>query len=615
MPTIITVDLETYYDRDYSLSKLTTESYVNDKRFEVIGLGIKVGAEPTKTFSGSRKDTANWLSQFNWEDAYVLCHNTLFDATILSWKFGIKPKMWLDTLSMARALHGTEVGGSLKALSEYYGVGEKGTEVMNALGKRRLSFTEPELEAYMLYCKNDVDLTYEIFKRMAPAFIKEEIKLIDLTIRMHTEPRLLLDQQVLKDHLYNVRAKKEELMARIATDKAELMSNPKFAEALTALGVAPPMKTSLRTGKETYAFAKSDEGMKELLEHPNPEVQALVAARIGVKSTLEETRTQRFIDMADRIGKLPVPLKYYGAMTGRWAATDGTNLQNIPRGSVLKEAITAPEGWKIVGADLSNIELRVGLYFAGQLDKLDLLANGTDLYKDFASAVFNVAYDDVDDDQRFIGKTSQLSLIYGTGAKKLRNAIKMMSGKDIGEEEAKRIVDIYRRDYSHVKSSWYEGEKVLYSIRDNVALTFGEVLPLIVAGQKGIHLPSKLFLQYPDLRQSETDMRTKEWTYAQRKERVRIHGPKTFQNTIQALARCVMGESMVRIAKKLPVVLTIHDAVYCLVPDQLVNKAAKFIIEELKRPPEWAADLPLDAEVGAGQSLAFKMTKLEKFLA
>lgn len=613
MPTIITVDFESFYDKDYSLTKLTTESYVNDKRFEVIGVGVKVGEGPTETCTASRKQTAEWLDRFNWEDSYVLCHNTLFDATILSYRFGIKPKMWLDTLSMARALHGTEVGGSLKALAEYYEVGEKGTEVMNALGKRRLQFTGPEMDAYMAYCANDVDLTYEIFKRMAPAFNKAEIKLIDMTIRMHTEPKLLLDQQVLKDHLYVVRTKKEELMAKIATDKSELMSNPRFAEALLALGVAPPMKTSLRTGKETYAFAKSDEEMKALLEHDNPDVQALVAARIGVKSTLEETRTQRFIDMADRFGKLPVPLKYYGAMTGRWAASDKTNLQNLPRGSTIKEAITAPEGWKIVGADLSNIELRVGLYFAGQLDKLNLLAQGTDLYKDFASAVFNVDYDDVDDDQRFIGKTSQLSLIYGTGPAKLRNAIKMMSGKDIGELEAKRIVDIYRRDYSRVKESWYEGDKMLHTMRDNTAAVFGEVLPLPVLGSAGIKLPSELFLKYPDLKQHENELGRKEWSYAQRKERVRIHGPKCFQNTIQALARCVMGESMVRIAKRLPVVLTIHDAVYCMVPDQLVEKAAKFIVKELKQAPEWASELPLDAEVGAGQSLAFKMSKLERF--
>lgn len=614
MPDILTVDFETFYDKDYSLSRMTTEQYVNDRRFEVIGVGVKLNDGETQTFSGTKKETADFLAQFDWENLWVLCHNTLFDATILAYKFDIKPKLWLDTLSMARAIHGTEVGGSLAKLSNFYGVGEKGTEVMNALGKRRAQFKPGELDAYMLYCANDVDLTYEIFKRMAPCFNKEEIKLIDMTLRMHTEPKLLLDPFVLKHHLHDVQEKKEALMARVTAEKEELMSNPKFAEALINLGVAPPMKVSLRTGKETFAFAKSDDGMKALLEHENPDVQALVAARLGVKSTLEETRTQRFIDLAERFGKLPVPLKYYGAMTGRWAATDGTNLQNIPRGSKMKEAMVAPEGWQIVGADLSNIELRVGLYFAGQMDKLQLLASGVDLYKDFASGVFGVSYDDVDDDQRFIGKTSQLSLIYGTGHKKLRNAIKMMSGKDIGETEAKRIVDFYRSDYTKVVESWHHGETALRAIQGNMAYKFGHSPKLEVVGRAGIELPSGMFLQYPDLKLGTNEAGKKEWTYSQRKERVRIHGPKCYQNTIQALARCVMGESMVRVAKRIPVALTIHDALYCVVPDQIVNKVAKFIIQELKREPVWAPGLPLDAEIGAGQSLAFKMKKLEAFL-
>jgi DNA polymerase len=614
MPDIITVDFETFYDKDYSLSKMSTEAYVNDPRYETIGVGVKVNDGETTTFTGPRNQTAAFLAQYDWENSWALAHNALFDATILAYRFNIHPKLLLDTLSMARAIHGTEVGGSLAKLSNFYGVGEKGTEVMNALGKRRLQFRREEIEAYMLYCANDVDLTYEIFKRMAPCFNKSEIKLIDMTLRMHTQPRMYLDPFVLKDHLHEVKEKKEELMARVTADKSELMSNPKFAEALLNLGVEPPMKVSARTGKETFAFAKSDEGMKALLDHEDPNVQALVAARLGVKSTLEETRTERFIDLSERFGKLPVPLKYYGAMTGRWAATDKTNLQNLPRGSKLKEAIIAPEGWKIVGADLSNIELRVGLYFAGQMDKLKLLADGVDLYKDFASDVFGVDYDDVDDDQRFIGKTSQLSLIYGTGHKKLRNQIKLMSGKDIGEKEAKRIVDFYRSDYTKVVESWSHGETALRAILNNMAYMFGVHPKLEVMGKAGIQLPSEMFLQYPDLQLGTNEAGKKEWTYAQRKERIKIHGPKCYQNAIQALARCVMGESMVRVHKRIPVALTIHDALYCVVPDQIVNKVAKFIIEELKREPEWAPGLPLDAEIGAGQSLAFKMKKLEAFL-
>lgn len=615
---VIVLDFETFYAKDYSLTKLTTQQYVDDPRFEVIGVAVKVNEEPTEWFTGTLDETFQFLNKFDWGNAIAVAHNALFDATILTWEFSLKPFLWADTLSMARAVHGTEVGGSLAKLAFHYGLGEKGTEVVNALGLRRLDFPAYQLAAYGQYCVKDVELTHGLFKMLAPQFDRTEIRLIDMTIRMHSEPSLGLDLAVLEDHLHTVRGKKAMLLMACDADQKTLMSNPKFAEALVAQGVNPPTKISPTTGKLTYAFAKSDDGMKALLEHHDFEVQALVAARLGVKSTLEETRTQRFIDMANSGGALPVPLKYYGAVTGRWAATDGTNLQNIPRGSRLKEAIVAPEGYQIVGADLSNIELRVGLYFAGQMDALNLLANGVDLYKHFASTVFNVPYDEVDDDQRFIGKTSQLSLIYGVGAAKIQAAIKGGSGKDIGEAQAKYIVSVYRENYPWVQDSWRQGEEVLRTIHTNMTMKFGlgDNLKLQVYGKEGIQLPSGLFMRYPDLQQvTVPHPRTQglsrlEWRYYQRKQPVNIHGAKCFQNTIQALARCVMGESMVRIHKAFPVALTIHDAVYCVVQDDHVEAAKHLIVNELKQAPLWAPGLPLDAEVGAGRSLAFKMKKL-----
>lgn len=607
---ILTIDFESFYSQEYSLTKITTQQYLDDHQFEVIGVAVKKNDEQTKHYTGTKEGTANFLDQFDWANSAMLAHNSMFDASILTWHFGHKPKLILDTLSMGRALHGTEVGGSLDMMTRYYGVGIKGKEVLDAKGKRRKDFTPDEMTAYMVYCRNDVDLTYALFKKMAPKFNKVEIKLIDMTCRMHSEPKLQLDLDVLEQHLYSVKQKKAQLLADAGVAQAYFMSNDKFADLLREIGITPPMKTSLRTGKQAYAFAKTDEGMKALLEHEDLRIQTLAAARVGVKSTLEETRTERFIDMAKIGGALPVPLKYYGAMTGRWSATDKINLQNVPRGSTLKKAIVAPDGYVIVGADLSNIELRVGLYFAGQMDKVEMLGQGRDLYRDFIAPIFGVAYEDVDDDQRFIGKTSQLSLIYGTGHKKLRNAIKMMSGKDIGEDLAQTLVNRYRSEYTYVKQSWYEGEKVLQHIMDNYIFRFGDVMPLEVEGHRGIILPSGLYLRYPDLHRVEEDGRL-EWRYMVRKKPERIHGPKCYQNTIQALARCVMGEAMVRINKKYPAALTIHDAVYCVVPEEEADEARRFIITELRVPPEWAKGLPLDAEGGYGRDLSFKMKKLE----
>ena len=150
---LITTDLETYYDREYSLTKLTTEEYVRDLRFEIIGVGIKVNDQEAKWASGTEEELRDWLqSSFDWGNAMVLCHNTMFDGAILGWRLGIKPKVWADTLCMARALHGVEVGGSLAALAQRYALGEKGREVINALGKRRADFSDVELARYGDYC-------------------------------------------------------------------------------------------------------------------------------------------------------------------------------------------------------------------------------------------------------------------------------------------------------------------------------------------------------------------------------------------------------------------------------------------------------------------------------
>ena len=314
---ILTIDFETFYDRDFSLSKITTEEYIRHTNFEVIGVAVKVNDGQTKWFSGTKADTAKFLGQFNWGNSVGLAHNAVFDFAILNWHFDLRPKKIADTLSMARAIHGTEVGGSLATLAQHYGLGEKGTEVINALGKRRIDFSDEDLSRYASYCINDVDLTYRLFGCLAPAFPVSELNLIDLTIRMFTEPVLELDPAVLRRHLQEVQDSKAKLMDGIESSKDMLMSNPQFAELLRSYGVQPPTKISPTTGRETYAFSKTDEEFKALLEHENEMVQALVAARLGVKSTIEETRTQRFIEIAGR-GTLPIPLRYYAAHTGRW---------------------------------------------------------------------------------------------------------------------------------------------------------------------------------------------------------------------------------------------------------------------------------------------------------
>lgn len=408
---IVTIDFETYYDKDFSLSKMTTESYIRDPRFEVIGVGVKVNDYPTDWYTGD--NPARFLKSLDYRNKAILCHNTAFDGAILAWHFGIKPKLWLDTLSMARPFHQMTVGGSLKALATYYGLGQKGEEVLNALGKRRANFTPDEMNRYGEYCKNDVELTYQLFKKLSKGFPVSELMVIDQTIRMYTEPVIELDVLTLHHHLDEVRSRKRRLIADMglkdvseeAVTKA-LMSNQIFAKYLANLGIDPPTKVSARTGKETWAFGKTDKGFTDLLEHPDERVQVAVAARLGVKSTLEETRTENLISVAKR-GRLPIMLNYYGAHTGRFSGGDKMNLQNLPsRGNnTIRRALKAPAGQLLISCDSSQIEARMVAWLAEQHDLVGAFAENRDVYSEFASEVYGRTVTKADKIERFVGKT------------------------------------------------------------------------------------------------------------------------------------------------------------------------------------------------------------------
>jgi DNA polymerase len=336
---IVFIDFETYYDQQYSLSKITTEAYIRSPQFEVIGVSIKVGAEPTQWFTGTDEEIKGLLLSLDLHECMMVAHNTLFDGAILSWHYGIQPKAYGDTMGMARAWLGTERSASLRAVAEHYGIGEKGYEVENAKGKRRRDFTDEEMDRYGAYCIKDVDLTAGVFHAMRrEGFPTAELKVIDMTLRMFAEPILALDTCSLATHRDNIARQKQELLDNAGIkDKKDLMSNNKFAELLRDRGIEPPMKISPTTGKETYAFAKSDQEFLALQDHEDPEIATLVATRLGVKSTLEETRTERFLSIASR-GLFPVPLRYYGAHTGRWSGclTGDTII------TVLEDGATAP---------------------------------------------------------------------------------------------------------------------------------------------------------------------------------------------------------------------------------------------------------------------------------
>jgi DNA polymerase I-like protein with 3'-5' exonuclease and polymerase domains len=601
---IFCLDFETYYSQTFSLTKMTTEAYIRSPEFEVIGFAIQEEGGAPYWFSGTKAYLKEALDKYDLPNNLVIAHNAMFDMAILSFVFNIKPKAIVDTLSMARAIHGSEVGNSLAKLAEHYMLGVKGIEVTKALGKRRIDFTAEELEAYGSYCINDVALTMDLFKRLSVGFPNSEFRLIDLTIRMFTEPSLWLDGDILHDHLALIQQKKASLLASIEKEKELLMSNDKFAELLSAQGVEPPTKISPVTGKKAWAFAKTDEGFKALLEHEDEVVQLLAAARLGLKSTIEETRTERFIEIADR-GLFPIPLRYYAAHTGRWGGDDKVNLQNLPRKSTLKDAIMAPIGSVIVDSDSSQIEARTLAWLAEQNDLVDAFERGEDVYKIMASSIYVKAQEEISVGERFVGKTTILGCGYGMGSAKFKAQLKTFN-VEIEDGEANRIIQVYRETYEWIPTLWNQANKALEAMMNNQSAILGRKGVLTVEGRNGIRLPNGLYIKYPNLRKITNAEGKSEIVYDTRKGKAtipnRIYGGKVIENVCQALARIIIGEQMLQVAKKYKVVMTVHDAIACVIPEQEAETGKEYVEMCMRMRPKWALELPLNCESGVGKS-------------
>jgi DNA polymerase len=488
------------------------------------------------------------------------------------------------------------------------------------MGRHLKDFTPEELDRYAAYCVNDVELTYKLFKELKKGFPVSELMVIDQTIRMYTQPTIQLDTDLLAEHLEKVKADKQKLIQDLALHglseakvKKALMSNQIFSKLLSTVGVEPPMKTSLRTGKETYAFAKTDKEFTNLLEHPDPRVQNLVAARLGTKSTIEETRTENLMKVAER-GALPIMLNYYGAHTGRFSGGDKLNLQNLPRNGAIRSALTAPIGEVMIACDSSQIEARMVAYIAGQQDLVQAFREGRDVYSEFASEVYGKKVTKADKIERFVGKTCILGLGYGMGHVKFRNTLALGQGGisvDIDENEAQRIVRLYRQKNHKIVSLW---QRCGHALTGMVNGSSGNITELLPYDSTGITLPNGLRIQYNALRQTPdgfeyiADARTYrklaksrvmsgeqvsiDWT--------RIYGGKVTENVVQALARIVVSEQMASIGQSYHVAFQVHDEVIitCLESDK--PHAQEFVERQMSKPPRWAQDLPVACESGVG---------------
>lgn len=606
----IVLDFETYYDAEYSLRKITPVQYINDPRFETIGCAVK--EDGGKSFWLTHEELGPYLAGLP-ERVTIISHNALFDMCILSWVYDYVPTIMIDTLGMARAWLGHKLKSlSLDSVARHLDLGIKGGTVHKVQGMNLAAIKQAGIYAeYAEYSCNDADLCWDIYRAfIAQGFPVQEIAVMDTVLRCAVKPAFVLDQTMLAEHLNYTMARKADLLARTGLEsRDDLMSNDRFAEALLRLGVQPPTKISMITGKETFAFAKTDQAFMELEEHENPDVQAIVSARLGIKSTIEETRTQRLIDISrltwrgNQQGLIPMALRYSGAHTHRLSGDWKLNMQNLPRGGTIRQAIKAPPDKKVVACDASQIEARIAGWFCGANGLTDAFAAKEDVYSSFASKVFNYEVQKKTHPvERFIGKTAVLGLQYGLGWQKFQKTVAMQSKAQVGQEvvlsdeEAARVIATYRQTYHQIPKMWTLLSNLIPQMTGrNFSYELG---PLTFEFER-VRLPSGLYLNYHGL-----ENKNGQWWFTYGGKPKYLYGGKMLENIVQALARICVMDAAIRVRKRIgtQLHLQVHDELVYVTDDAIAKPTLSVVHEEMCRRPIWGVDIPLDAEGDIGQA-------------
>lgn len=639
---LITVDFETYYSKKdkYSLASrgMTYEKYIRDPRFEIIGLSYKVNDSKTEFLAPHEID--DWIKHieiaYGWDNVRCNAQNGMFDFAILGWIYNVYPAQLVDTMLMSRAImqwDGNSLDVITEKLYELYGWGcwdtamgikvgyeeylgyecgsysrlSKGVEVHNADGKRIADFTNEEYDAYAEYCNTDVDLTYSAYCWFMReyGFPEKEIDVMTMTLEMYTKPVMELDRKVLLQVQQDVESKRASAREKVGLSVDDLRSDAKFAEALKALGVQPPMKENSK-GEQKFAFAKSDLAFINLLDHDDENVVALVQARLDNKSSQAVTRVQSFIDISSR-GKLAVPIEYYAARTGRFGGSQAINAQNLNRNKLvgkntkagqfvfldgkadrvvrvlddnsvflaraglvadtkenpleerlhefgLRDSFIAPKGKVLVVNDLSQIEARMLAFIAGEQWVLDAFTSGRDIYKATASKSLGVPYDEVTKAQRFTGKAQVLGLGYQAGV----NGLKVVLGKkseDFDDSTLQSWVTSYRGSVPNIVALWNNVAKVLDAMVSGVSMQV-DLQGILQLDGNTIIMPNGMRLVYRNINIKQGDRGFKEfWYWGKNATTGKAGWERTFsgrvvENFIQGLARIVLTDQMLQIRQK-----------------------------------------------------------------
>ena len=606
---IITLDFESFYDDEFTLKKLTTEAYVRDPRFEALLVGIRDHEGDVRFIS--QPNIRGVLEGIDWANTAVVMHHAQFDGLILSHHYGIKPAFIFDTLSMARMVVGNHLSVALSALATHYGLQSKTIDYQSFKGKRWSQLGEIEREHLGNGCRVDVEITWRLFQKLLETFPREELEIIDTTVRMFTEPVLVGDARRFEELRDKEFLAKNEILYALGVGESDLQSTDKFCEILEREGVAIAMKHSPPSkkypeGRWIPALAKTDQFMRDLVEDTDERVATLAQARLDVRSTIAETRAGRLHSMSTR-GPLCIYLAAYGAHTTRWSGGDKVNLQNLPRSGELRSGIAAPEGFLFCAPDQSQGECRILNYLARQEDVVEKFRRGIDPYIGIATTVYGFPVTKAHPRERGTGKQLELSCGFGAGDATIQaTARKGTYGPsvEISIDEAKRWKEIYRGSHAMVVKYWSYAEKMVLpwlASKNPNPLVWG---PFIARDGK-LYGPNGAWIDYTTLEWHEDpESGDRYWRLRTRRGYVKMYGAKLVENVVQFASRIVTSQAMIRVrAAGYRIVGMAHDDIWCLIPQDGREEEHKLFLEGcMSVTPSWMPGVPLASEAKMGKT-------------
>lgn len=620
--TPIFVDFETFYSQSYSLTKMDPASYILDPLFEAICLGVAnlndapmlVDGPEIPIFLHKLKQ-----AQLAGRRIAMVSHNAQFDMAIMSWRYNFQPDLIVDTIALSRTLLGPRLTShSLDSVARYFRLPEKGSMVAQVKGMTRADIIANDMwDQEVEYCLHDTWLCREIYKNLFPRLPAMEIVLHDIITRCTTEPLLRVDRDLLLAHLAKVQQQKAFVLQQVeqaGIGKSHLMSNQKFADVLRMLGVEPPTKISPTTNEKTFAFSKQDEAFTDLLEHENVMVRAVVEARLETKSTIEETRTKRFIAISElefpNLGScvMPMPVIIGAAHTHRVGGGWELNVQNMGRGSTLRDAIHAQSGYLLLVADSKQIEARFTAWFCDQLDLVEQFEKGEDVYANFASEVYGFPVNrKIHVAEGFVGKTGILQLGYASGWRKFQNTVRILTRNTdhpitLSDEESETVVQKYRRKMDRITRRWRDLDYVLATMHSLPEAGDGMVMKCVTFYRNLMMGPTGLPVWFPGL---HYDPFEGSYYFQDGKMRRRTYGASLLETISQHCSRCIVMMAAVRLFQPMArigarLVHSAHDELVYMVPEQNIETAKVWAEMEFRRRPVWAPELPLDVDTGVG---------------